>query len=66
MPPRRKDGPLTTAELAKLLGVGPTHIRSYWSSNGSYHGLTPVKTRSGRLLWPADSLAQLTAGGGAK
>lgn len=58
--------PLSTAELAAGLCREQSTIRRRLCDTGSYFGLTPTKLPSGRLLWPADSLAQLTRGGGAK
>ncbi|SAL76533.1 hypothetical protein AWB68_05006 [Caballeronia choica] len=61
-----KPKPLTTAELAAALSREQSTIRRRLCDTGSYFGLTPTKLPSGRLLWPADSLEQLTAAGSAK
>ncbi|MEM5316090.1 hypothetical protein [Paraburkholderia sp. JHI869] len=57
--------PLTTAELARALNITQGTIRRRLCDDGSYFGLVPVKLASGRLLWPADSLARLMIAGGA-
>lgn len=58
--------PLSTADLAATLGREQSTIRRRLCDTGSYFGLTPTKLPSGRLLWPADALQQLTAAGSAK
>lgn len=52
---------LTTEELALSLGMHPQSIRKRYSQTGSYFGLKPVKLPNGKLRWPSDSIAQLTA-----
>ncbi|MGF6608776.1 hypothetical protein OKW45_003698 [Paraburkholderia sp. WSM4175] len=56
--PRR---PMTTEELATLLSIRPQSVRKRYCLTGSYFSLRPVKLPNGRLMWPADALAQLTA-----
>lgn len=51
--------PLTTEALAHSLGLQSNSIRVRLCRTGSYFGLTPDKLPNGRLLWPADSKAQL-------
>lgn len=53
---------LTTKELAFAISVEPASIRRRHCTTGSYHGVFPVKMPNRRLMWPADSLAQLTKG----
>ncbi|MBC8740609.1 hypothetical protein F6X40_28675 [Paraburkholderia sp. UCT31] len=60
--PPVKAGPLMTAELARELNITPGTIRRRLCDTGSYFGLVPVKLASGRLMWPPDSVAQLTRG----
>ncbi|CAG4924680.1 hypothetical protein [Paraburkholderia saeva] len=64
--PPLKPGPLTTAELAADLGITQGTIRRRLCDTGSYFGVVPMKLASGRLLWPADSLQQLTRSADAK
>ncbi|WP_321789805.1 DNA-binding protein [Paraburkholderia sp. J94] len=53
---------LSTEELATLLTLRPQSIRKRYCQTGSYFCLRPVKLPNGRLMWPADSLAQLAEG----
>lgn len=50
---------MTTQELADALGLKPQSIRKRYCETGSYFCLRPVKLPNRRLMWPADSLAQL-------
>ncbi|MEW9580602.1 DNA-binding protein [Paraburkholderia sp. DGU8] len=52
--------PLTTEALAGMLGLKVQTLRKRFCQTGSYFGLVPMKLPNGRLLWPADSLHQLT------
>lgn len=56
-PPR-----LTTEQLAIELAMEAQSIRKRLSQTGSYFGLRPLKLPNGKLRWPADAIAQLTAG----
>ena len=56
-PPR-----LTTEQLAIELAMEAQSIRKRLSQTGSYFGVRPVKLPNGKLRWPADAIAQLTAG----
>lgn len=53
---------LSTEELAAQLTLRPQSIRKRYSQTGAYFCLRPVKLPNGRLMWPADSLAQLAGG----
>lgn len=53
---------LSTEELATLLALQPQSIRKRYSQTGAYFSVRPLKMRNGRLMWPADSLEQLTRG----
>lgn len=57
IPTRR---PITTDELAALLSIRPQSIRKRYCQTGAYFSLRPVKLPNGRLMWPADSLEQLS------
>lgn len=50
---------LTTEKLAQQLSLRPQSIRKRYSATGTYHGVRPLKLPNRRLMWPADSLAQL-------
>jgi hypothetical protein len=57
---------LTTSELAEGLKLRPGTLHKRFCMYGHVFGLRPVKLspgRSGRLLWPADSLEQIAARG---
>lgn len=58
-----KHGPaaFSTEELASGINILPQSIRKRLCQTGSYFGLRPLKLPNGRLLWPADSIAQLTS-----
>lgn len=51
---------MTTEQLALLLSILGQSIRKRYCETGSYYCLRPVKLPNGRLMWPADSIAQLT------
>lgn len=51
---------LTTEELAAQLGLRAQSIRKRHCQTGAYFALRPVKLPNGRLMWPADSIEQLT------
>lgn len=51
--------PLSTENLAALLGLQPQSIRKRYCETGAYFCLRPVKLPNGRLLWPGNSLEQL-------
>lgn len=51
---------LSTDELAARLGLRPQSIRKRYCQTGAYFCLRPVKLPNGRLMWPADSVEQLT------
>jgi len=52
---------LSTAELARQSLATAGSIRVRYCKTGSYFGIRPLKLPNGRLLWPIDSLRQLTA-----
>ncbi len=54
--------PITTNEFAKALSLKPQSIRKRYSLTGSYHGVRPIKLPNRRLLWPSNSVQQLTNG----
>ncbi|SAL33426.1 hypothetical protein AWB71_01817 [Caballeronia peredens] len=51
---------LSTDELAAQLTLRPQSIRKRYCQTGAYFCLRPVKMPNGRLMWPADSIEQLT------
>lgn len=53
---------LTTDELAEMLSLQAASIRKRVCQTGAYFCLRPVKLPNGRLMWPADSLEQLSKG----
>ncbi|NKJ45852.1 DNA-binding protein [Burkholderia sp. SG-MS1] len=53
---------LSTDELATLLTLRPQSIRKRLCQTGAYFCLRPVKMPNGRLMWPADSIEQLSGG----
>ena len=53
---------LTTEDLALLLRLEPDSIRKSYQRTGAYYCLRPIKMPNGRLMWPADSLQQLSKG----
>ncbi|KDR29286.1 hypothetical protein [Caballeronia zhejiangensis] len=54
---------LSTDEFAAVMAVGPQSIRKRYSSDGSYHGVRPVKLANRRVLWPVEAVRQLRNGG---
>ena len=54
--------PITTDELASILSIRPQSIRKRYCQTGAYFSLRPLKLPNGRLMWPADALAQLSEG----
>jgi len=52
---------LSTKRLAVLALTTPGSVRVRLCETGSFYGIKPLKLPSGRLLWPADSLARLAA-----
>lgn len=51
---------ITTETLAERLALRPQTLRASLCRHGHYYGLKPHKLPNGRLLWPDDSVAQLT------
>lgn len=59
-PPPPPLAPMTTRQLAELIGVQPASIRGHMNLHGgSYFGIQPQKLPNGRLLWPGDSISRL-------
>lgn len=54
---------LSTEALAAELRIKPQTLRAALCRDGHYYGVRPIKMPNRLLLWPADSLAQLTKGG---
>jgi hypothetical protein len=50
----------STEQLAADIGLKPQSIRKRFCETGAYYCLRPVKMPNGRLMWPADSIAQLS------
>lgn len=50
---------VSTEALAEQLGLRPDTIRHRLYRDGSYYGITPLKTPNGRLHWPADTAQRL-------
>lgn len=61
---------ISTTTLAGQIDRIPASVRTAVWRNGHFYGVVPVKLspgKSGRLLWPADSVARIiAAAGGAK
>jgi hypothetical protein len=57
---------LTTAQFCDDINREQSTVRRRLCETGSYFGVKPIKLASGRLLWPADSLEQLSRSGAAK
>ena len=55
--------PLTTEQLASLIGSKANSIRTRLCETGSFHGIKPTRLVTGRLLWPSNSLELLRKGG---
>lgn len=53
--------PLQTKELAEQLGTSAESIRVALCRRGSFYGVVPKKTPSGRLLWPSDAVERVLA-----
>lgn len=53
---------MNTEQLAAALHLKPQSIRKRFCETGSYYCLRPVKLPNGRLMWPADSVLQLSGG----
>ncbi len=51
-----------TEALAEGTGHKPQTLRASYCKNGHWCGIRPAKLPNGRLLWPADAIARLTAG----
>lgn len=43
---------VSTAEIAKALGVMPGTPRRAFCTGGHWQGLIPMKAPNGRLIWP--------------
>ena len=57
---------IQTAALARLTGYKPDSIRTALWRSGHFQGIKPIRTPSGRLLWPAAAVDALLNGGGAQ
>lgn len=55
---------VSTAQLGQALGLQPDTIRRHHSLSGAFLGIVPVKLPNGRLLWPAEKVAELVKGEG--
>lgn len=51
---------MSTEQLAAMLHIKPQSIRKRYSETGGYYGLRPTKLPNRRLMWPSDSLVQLS------
>lgn len=54
---------MNTFELARTIGIQSESLRKAVARQGHYFGIKPTKLKNGRLLWPADAVAQLQKGG---
>lgn len=54
---------IQTAALAQRIGYKSASIRTHVWRHGHFMGIKPTKAPNGRLLWPADTVERLTAGG---
>ena len=54
---------LTTEQAAAALHVQPQTLRVALCRFGHYFGVRPVKAPNRFLLWPAEDIRRLTAGG---
>ncbi len=61
MPTAAPTAHISTEALAAECGLKPNTIRVRLCRTGSYFGLRPIKLPNGRLLWPADAVAQLAS-----
>jgi hypothetical protein len=50
---------INTEDFAKALAVKAQSVRHRLCTTGSYFGIRPFKTPSGRLMWPADGPQRL-------
>jgi hypothetical protein len=51
---------MDTEQLAAALRLKAQSIRKRFCETGSYYCLRPVKLPNRRLIWPADSIEQLS------
>lgn len=51
----------STQEVAKTFGYHPASIYNRLNRLGEFHGITPVKLLSGRLVWPSEAVDALLA-----
>lgn len=51
---------MNTNQLAAVLHIKAKSIHKRYSKTGAYYCLRPIKLPNRQLLWPADSIAQLT------
>ena len=54
---------IPTATLAKSIGYKSASIRTAVWRNGHFNGIKPHRMPNGHLLWPANAVEILTAGG---
>lgn len=52
---------IPTATLARQIGYVAASIRTAVWRHGHFCGIKPCKLPNGRLLWPADTFARITA-----
>lgn len=53
---------MNTNQLAAALNIKAKSIHRRYSETGAYYCLRPIKLPNRQLLWPADSIAQLSGG----
>ncbi|MFM0190112.1 hypothetical protein PQR25_30385 [Paraburkholderia nemoris] len=53
---------LSTEEFAAVMAVDPQSIRKRYSSDGSYHGVRPIKQANRRVMWPVEAVRRLRNG----
>lgn len=51
---------LSTKDLQDRIKVKQESIRTQLCKTGSYFGVVPLRSKNGRLLWPANSVELLT------
>jgi len=51
---------MSTEQLATALQIKAQSIRKRYCETGAYYCLRPTKLPNRRLMWPADSIAQLS------
>ena len=51
---------MNTEQLAAALHIKPASIRVRFCNTGAYYCLRPVKLPNRRLMWPTDSIEQLS------